>query len=84
MSQLFRSTGRSIFQLNTPTEIRGKVRSVLISDSGIVSLGILFFTLITGRLSVGFVYSLMGCLGIISSFGCYMFLFKRKNGNQSE
>lgn len=76
MSQLFRSTGRSIFQLNTPTEIRGKVMSVLISDSGIVSLGILFFTLITGKLSVSFVYSLMGCLGFICCFASYMFLFR--------
>ncbi|MCX2582753.1 MFS transporter [Pedobacter sp. MR22-3] len=84
MSQLFRSTGRSIFQLNTPTEIRGKVMSVLISDSGIVSLGILFFTLIAGKLSVGFVYSLMGCFGMICCFASYMFLLKVKNKNQSK
>ncbi|WP_051666748.1 MFS transporter [Pedobacter sp. R20-19] len=76
MSQLFRSTGRSIFQLNTPSEIRGKVMSVLISDSGIVSLGILFFTLIAGKLSVGYVYSLMGCVGFICCLASHMLLLK--------
>jgi len=76
VSQLFRCTGRSIFQLNTPAEIRGKVMSVMISDSGVVSLGILFFSLITNNLTIGLVYGMMGSAGLICASFIFFRLFK--------
>lgn len=65
LSQLFRSFSRVVFQENTPDKLRGKIMSIIISDSGFISLGLLLYTFIAEKKSIFFSVTLMGGITIV-------------------
>lgn len=51
-TQLFRSYSRVIFHENTPDRLRGKVMSIIISDSSFISIGLLVFTFLAEKITI--------------------------------
>lgn len=62
LTQSFRSMSRIIFQKNAPDLIRGKLMSIIIADSGFVSLGLLVFTRLTTKTDIFLATLTMGVL----------------------
>ncbi|WP_444660040.1 MFS transporter [Flavobacterium columnare] len=62
LTQSFRSMSRIIFQKNAPDLIRGKLMSIIIADSGFVSLGLLVFTQLATKTDVFLTTLTMGVL----------------------
>lgn len=62
LTQSFRSMSRIIFQKNAPDLIRGKLMSVIIADSGFVSLGLLLFTQLATKTDIFLTTLIMGIL----------------------
>ena len=62
LTQSFRSMSRIIFQENAPDLIRGKLMSVIIADSGFVSLGLLMFTQLATKTNIFLTTLIMGIL----------------------
>ncbi|WP_281638095.1 MFS transporter [Flavobacterium marginilacus] len=62
LTQSFRSMSRIIFQKKAPDLIRGKLMSVIIADSGFVSLGLLLFTQLATKTDIFLTTLIMGIL----------------------
>ncbi|MCJ8155090.1 MFS transporter [Chryseobacterium sp. SSA4.19] len=63
-SQLFRSYSRVLFQEKTPDHLRGKVMSVIISDSSLISVGLLLFTYVAEITTVTKSFLAMGICSV--------------------
>lgn len=64
-TQSFRSVSRIIFQKHAPDLIRGKLMSIIIADSGFVSLGLIVFTQLATKTDIfitAFVMGIVICL----------------------
>ena len=75
--QLFRSISRMLFHMNTPEQMRGKVMSIAISDSGFVSLGLLVSTAMASQFNIHFTFALMGIIGSIATLLFYFFFYRK-------
>lgn len=79
LTQLMRSFSRVIFQEKTPDELRGKVMSIIISDSGFISIGLLFFTFLADKITIDASVLYMGLSGIIAML--ILWIWAEKNSN---